>query len=38
MMIVIVIRTVKNSYIILKDNDNDNDDENKAPNKDNKKY
>ena len=34
----IVILTVINSYIIIKDNDNDNDDENNAYNKDNKKY
>ena len=32
----IVILTVINSYIIIKDNDND--DENNAYNKDNKKY
>ena len=32
-----VILTVINSYIIIKDN-NDNDDENNAQNKDNKKY
>ena len=34
----IVILTVINSYIIIKDNDNDDDDENNAYNKDNKKY
>ena len=32
-----VILTVINSYIIIKDN-NDNDDQNNAQNKDNKKY